>query len=56
MASSVCWFGHVLWREDGHVLRWAFDFEADDQRKKGWPKRKWRKHAEVECVEVGLRR
>ena len=20
MASSVCWYGHVLRREDGHVL------------------------------------
>ena len=21
MATSVCWYGHVLTREDGHVLR-----------------------------------
>ena len=26
MASSVHWYGHVLWREDGHVLRRALDF------------------------------
>ena len=23
MASSVCWYGHVLRREDGHILRRA---------------------------------
>ena len=33
MANSVCWYGHVLWREDGHVLRRALDFEVEGQRK-----------------------
>ena len=23
LTNSVCWYGHVLKREDGHVLRWA---------------------------------
>ena len=35
MANSVHWYDHVLRREDGHLLRRAFDFEAEDQRKKG---------------------
>ena len=35
IANSVRWHGHVLWREDGHVLRWALDFEVEGQRKKG---------------------
>ena len=39
MASSVHWHGHVLRREDGHVLRRALDFEVESQRKKGRPKR-----------------
>ena len=29
------WYGNVLRREDGHVLRRALDFEAEGQRKKG---------------------
>ena len=33
-ANSVCWYGHVLQREDGHVLRRALDFELEGQRKK----------------------
>ena len=41
MANSVRWHGHVLRREDGHVLRRALDFEIECQRKKGRPKRTW---------------
>ena len=41
MASSVHWYCHVLRREDGHVLRRAIDFDADDQRKNGRLKRTW---------------
>ena len=39
MANSVGWYGHVLIREDGNVLRRALDFEVEGQRKKGRPKR-----------------
>ena len=52
----VCWYGHVLMREDGHVLRRALDFEVESQRKKGRPKRTWKKQMEVESVKVDLSR
>ena len=39
IASIFCWYGHVLRREDGHVLSTALDFEVEGQRKKGRPKR-----------------
>ena len=39
MANSVRWYGHVLRREDGHVLRRALYFEVGGQRKKGRLKR-----------------
>ena len=42
-AISVCWYGHVLRREGGHVLRRSLDFEVDGQRKKGRPSRLWKK-------------
>ena len=35
IANSVRWYGHVLRREDGHVLRRALDFEFEGKRKKG---------------------
>ena len=34
MASSVCWHGHVLRREGGHVLRRELDLEVNGQWKK----------------------
>ena len=33
MANSVRWHGHVLRREDGHVLRRALDVEVDCEMK-----------------------
>ena len=51
MANSVCWYGHVLRRDDGHVLR-AIDFEVEGQRKKVWLKRTWQKRVEEESVKV----
>ena len=56
MANSVRWYGHVLSREDGHILRRALDFEVEGQRKKGRPRRMWKKQVEEESMKVGLRR
>ena len=28
MKNNVLWYGHVMRREDGHVLRWALGFEV----------------------------
>ena len=43
MANNICWYGHVLWREDGlvlwiedgHVLRRALNLEVEGQRANG---------------------
>ena len=32
MANSVCWYGHVLRREYGHVLRWTLYFEVKGRK------------------------
>ena len=55
MSNSAHWYGHVLGREDGHVLR-TLDSEVEGQRKKGRHKRTWKKQVEEESVRVGLRR
>ena len=39
MTNCVRWYGHVLSREDGHVLRRALNFEAEGQKRKGSPRR-----------------
>ena len=46
----------MLRREDGHVLRMAFDFEIESQWKKFRPKRTWKMLVEEESIKVGLRR
>ena len=56
MENSVCWYGHVLRREDGLVLRRALDLKAAGQSKTGRPKWTWKKQVEEESVKVGLRR
>ena len=56
MANSDRWNGHVLRREDGHILKRALDFEVEGQRRKGRPKRMWKKQVEEESMKVGLRR
>ena len=35
MANSVHWYGDVLRREDGHVMRRALDFAVEGQRMGG---------------------
>ena len=49
-ANSVRWYGHVLRREDGHVLRRALDVEVEDQSNLGRPKRTWKKQVEEESL------
>ena len=56
MANSVHWNGHVWRREDGHLLRRALDLEDEGQRKKGRPKRTWKKQVEEESMKISLRR
>ena len=56
MKNSVRWYGHVLGREDGHVLRRALDFEVEGQRKKGRTKCTCQKQVVEESMKIGLRR
>ena len=54
--NSARWYGHVLMREDDHVLRRALHVEVEGQRNKGRQRRTWKKQVEEESVKVGLRR
>ena len=38
----------MLRRDDGHVLRKALEFEVKGKRKRGRPKKTWKK--QVECL------
>ena len=48
MVNNVRWYGHVLRREDGHVMRMALDFDVEGQKKKEKPNRTWKKPVEEE--------
>ena len=56
VADSARWYGHVLRREDGHLSKRSQHSEVEGQRKKGRPKRMWKKQIEEESVKAGLRR
>ena len=55
MANSVRWCGHVLRREDGHVLIPTLNCEVEGQWKKVRPETTQTKQVEEESVKVGLR-
>ena len=41
-ANGVRWYGHVLRRDDGHVLRKVLEFQVKGKRKGGRPKKTWK--------------
>ena len=46
----------MLRRENGHILRRVLYFEVEGQRRKGRPKRTWKRQVNEESMKVGLRR
>ena len=53
-ANGVRWCGHVLRRDDGHVLRKVLEFEVRGKRKPGRPKKTWKMQVEKDSRSVGL--
>ena len=50
-ANGVRWYRHVSRRDDGHVLREAFEFEVKGKTKRGQPKNTWKTQVEKESNE-----
>ena len=55
-ANEVRWYGHVLRRDDGSVLRVALNLEVSGKRKRGRPKKTWKKQVEEETEKIGLKK
>ena len=51
--NGVRWYGHVLRRDDGHILRKVLEFEVKSKRKQGQPK-SLKTQVEKESKGVGL--
>ena len=50
----VRWYAHVLRRDDDSVLRVALNLEVSGKRKRGRPKKTWKK--QVEEKEIGFKK
>ena len=50
------WYGYVLRRDGDSVLRVALDLEVSDKRKRGRPKKTWKKQVEEETEKIGLKK
>ena len=55
-ANGVRWYGHVLRRGNNSVLRVALNLEVSGKRKRGRPKKTWKKQVEEETEKVGLKK
>ena len=55
-ASRVRWYGHVLRRDSGDVLRRALDFEVARRRERGPPNMTWKRQVEEHINQIGLKR
>ena len=47
-ANGVRWYGHVLRRDDRHVLRKALEFEVKGKWKQGRPMKTWKTQVKKE--------
>ena len=54
--NGVRWYGHVLRRDDDSVLRFALNLEVSGKRKRGRPKKTWKKQVEEETEKIGLKK
>ena len=54
-ANGVRWYGHVLRREE-NVLRKALRFTVDGQRRRGQPRKTWKRQVEESMKNVGLKK
>ena len=55
-ANGVRWYGHVLRRDNGHVMRKALEFEVKGKRKRGRQRKTWKMQVEKESKSVGLKK
>ena len=55
-SNGVRCYGHVLRRDNDNVLKVALNLEVSGKRKRGRPKRTWRKQVEEETEKIGLKK
>ena len=53
--QEVRWYGHVLRREEDNVLKRALRFTVEGQRRRGRPRKTWKRQVEDSNRTVGLK-
>ena len=56
IVNRVRWYGHVLRRDDDSVLGVTLNLEVNGKRKRGRPKKTWKKQVEEETEKIGLKK
>jgi len=46
---NLCWYGHVLQKEDNNWVKKCIDYEVEGARSGGRPKRTWREVVRKDC-------
>ena len=54
-ANRVRWYGHVIRRNDGNILKKAMLMEVNGKRKRGRLKLTWRRQVQESVKKVGLK-
>ena len=52
--ARLRWFGHVVRRDEGDILKRAMNFEVEGSRTVGRPKKTWRKGVEEDMGELHI--
>ena len=47
--NRLCWYGHVLRKEDDDWVKKCMEYEVEDPRPRGRPKRTWREVVKEDC-------
>ena len=55
-ANGVRWYGHVLRREEDDALRKALRFTLEGRRRRGRPRKTWKKQVEESIKKVDLKK
>jgi len=47
--NRLCWYGHVLRKDDDDWVKKSMEYEAEGPRPRGRPKRTWREVVREDC-------
>ena len=52
--NRLCWYGHVLRKEDDDRVKKCMEYEVEGPRPRGRPKRTWREVVKEDCLACKL--